>query len=240
MGYNFDVRYDSVSTLALPGYTDREKSLFLTLAQERLVKSYYNIEGNKYRKGFESTEKRRKDLAKLVRPSTDSAGYSKSQPATFSVGKIDKNSKFFTLPEDFWLAITEWGYTEEGTARPPQGVGVRYDIKPITHDEFNAQRKNPFQKPSSCGKAWRLDITSNTGVLVHEIIGDKPIVQYHVRYLKKLRNIEVSTLEPTLQVDCELEDMFHREIVEIAVELALETISDTRFQTMKIGNLNIE
>ena len=62
MSYNFDVRYDAISTLALPGYTEREKSLFLALAKQRLVNAYYNIHGNKYKKGSKNREKRRKDL----------------------------------------------------------------------------------------------------------------------------------------------------------------------------------
>lgn len=242
MSYNFDVRYDAISTLALPGYTEREKSLFLTLAQERLVKAYYNIDGNKYKKGFENTEKRRKDLSKLVRSSVDAGGYPIAQPSTeiASSGRIDVNSRFFSLPEDFWLAITEWGYVNEDlSARPAIPLGERYDIQPITHDEYNAQRKNPFEKPI-CGKGWRLDIASNTGKILHEIVADKPIVQYHVRYIKKLRDIEINLTDPTVQVDSELNEMFHREIVDIAVELALETVSDRRFQSMKIENQNIE
>jgi len=240
MAYSFDVRYDAISTLSLPGYIDSEKSLFLNLAQERLVKSYYNPEGNKYKKGFEGTEKRRKDLSRLVRTSVLPDGTPKCVLVPGSSGGLSSTSRYFTLPDDFWLSIVEWGFSKEDTtARPPKPLEPRYDVIPITHDEYNIQKSNPFNKPK-CGKAWRLDITTDAGVRYHEIIADVPLVQYHVRYIKKMNNIVVNTEDPTTQVDSELDDTLHREIVDIAVELALETVADRRFQSMKIQNQNIE
>jgi hypothetical protein len=56
---NFLVLYDKVTNFAAPGYEDNEISLFLTSAQDQLVKRYYNYKGNKYREGFEESEKRR-------------------------------------------------------------------------------------------------------------------------------------------------------------------------------------
>ena len=231
MSYHFDVRYDAISTLSLPGYTEEEKSLFLTLAQERLVKSYYNPEGNKYKEGFEGTEKRRKDLSKLVRPSVNADGTLKTQIVSNAVGGIDANSNFFTLPEDFWLAVTEWGFPLDGT--------TRYKIVPVTHDEYNLEKDNPFKKPS-CDTAWRLDLTNDDGICYHEVVSETPITEYHVRYIKKLRDIVIDLEDESSQIDSELNSMFHREIVDIAVELALETIADKRFQSMKIENQGIE
>jgi len=56
----FDILYDNIRTNTARGLDEYEKSVFLTQAQEILVKGYYNnrLEGN---------EERRRELANLIK-----------------------------------------------------------------------------------------------------------------------------------------------------------------------------
>lgn len=67
MKYNFLEMYDKITNLAAPGYDDREISYLLSKAQNRVFFHLYNPMGNKYQKGFEMGEKRKRDLAELTK-----------------------------------------------------------------------------------------------------------------------------------------------------------------------------
>ena len=58
MGYQFDVLFDKIASFSSPGYTDKEKSVFLTKAEDILVKRYQPAE---------YLERRRQDMANLTR-----------------------------------------------------------------------------------------------------------------------------------------------------------------------------
>jgi len=94
----FLIHYNAIATNSAPGLDDFEISVFLTKAQLELVKNYYNPDGNKYKKGFENSEKRRVDLKELVKDN-------KSTQIVTSTSKIHKDSKFFKIPDDVFLIV---------------------------------------------------------------------------------------------------------------------------------------
>lgn len=209
----FLVGYDKVASLAAPGYIDDEISTFLSDAQERFVKTRYTAMGNKYRAGVEETEKRRKELANITETTTLTASATQED-------LISSNSVLFDLPADFWLTLNEWVLTTD-ECEPTKKV------VPITHDEYFEQISNPFKKPSST-RVWRMDVDDLDGVNRHEIITDSSttITSYSARYLKKLTDIDIAN-----NVTSELHDMTHREIVNLAVTIALENSQEPRFQS---------
>lgn len=216
MKEEFLVGYDKVASLTAPGYNNDEISQFLSEAQERYVKTHYHPLGNKYREGYEQTEKRRKDLGNVLR----------SVETTLSADQtlaISDNSFIYDLPEDYWLIINEWVETDD-TCKP------RKKVIPVTHDEYWAIERHPFKKPNN-KKVWRLDTfpdSNTTGPSRHELVtdGNYNIEKYIIRYIKTLSDIDI-----TNQIDCELHPMTHREIVALAVTIALENQQEPRFQT---------
>ena len=50
-----------------PGLDEYEKSVFLTKAQDEIVKNYFNPKGNKYQEGFDGNEKRQIDFSMIMR-----------------------------------------------------------------------------------------------------------------------------------------------------------------------------
>jgi hypothetical protein len=222
----FLVLYDKVTNLAAPGYTDDEIAQFLNKAQLQFVKQRYNHKGNKYRDGFEKTEKRRKDLSELTRNADlGSASVSGSQTG------VSPNGIFYDLPTDFLYALRE-----EITISSSNSCvdGNRISVKPVTHDEYTINIDNPFKKPDTKG-AWRLDFSrESVGSAFskrHEVItdGSYTVTTYHLRYLKKPIDIDI-----TNNVDSELEDSVHEEIVDMAVRIATG-ITDPQSYQVKIA-----
>ena len=252
MRKEFDYGYNSIANLDSPGYKDREVSHFLTKAQERFIKTHYHPKGNRYREGFDNTEKRRKDLNELIKGPRDNNGFL----LTFKAGNQNRSLRggtLFGLPNDLWLTIYEEAAVgtdscEDATIPSPikeEDVKVQYrNVRPIIYDEYNYFKNNPFRKPRKDNKTiWRLDHSSSEeGNRIHELLtGDNYIVhEYYIRYIKTPNSITVDTKTPSNQVDCELHPAVHREIVDEAVSIALERTANPRYKTTEALNQDSE
>lgn len=62
----FDVLYNNVTSNQAPGLDEYEKSVFLTKAQNEIVKNYFNPKGNKYAEGVDGNEKRQIDFSMIM------------------------------------------------------------------------------------------------------------------------------------------------------------------------------
>jgi len=218
----FDISYNSIASNAAPGIDLYEKSVYLTKAQLELVKNYFNPNGNKYKSGFEGDSKRRYDLSELV------LGHSSTTTVPSSNG-LSANSKFFTIPVDVFLTVQE---TALVTSTNKCINNTYLDTKPITHDEYNKKRKNPFKRPGD-KLVWRLDYSSIGGNRVVELISDHTVTEYKFRYILKpepivLVNLDTEYPGEGLSIDgvstvqtCKLNTGMDREIIDRAVELAL-------------------
>jgi hypothetical protein len=227
----FDIHYNAIASQSAPGLDLYEKSVFLTKAQLELVKNYYNPKGNKYQTGFENSEKRRKDLEQLLRNF-------KSNSYFLNNNSIHEDSKFFIIPNDVFLITNESAIIKnEGCY-----LNDRLNIKPITQDELNIQRDNPFKKPNN-KVAWRLDFSEINDYKVVEIISPYNL-EYNMRYIKYPKPIilgDLTTLFPSdnLSIDgyntiqeCELNEEIQREIIDRAVELALRDYKPQNLQNV--------
>lgn len=216
----FQISYNSIATNSAPNIDDYELSVYLTKAQLELVKNYYAEKGNKYKEGFEDSEKRRVDLKELI------INYSNNTYFTSS-NAIHKNSKFFNIPDNVFLIINETvEILNNGCDK-----GRITNIKPVTHDEFSKQIFNPFKRPNKY-IVWRLDFSKIDSKNIVEIISEYDI-KYQVRYIKYPKPIIITDLtlfypDDNLSIDgytdsseCELNQSIHREIIDRAVELAL-------------------
>lgn len=200
-----------------------EKSLFLTKAQEYLVISLYNGK-NSSGDSFESTEELRRYLANVIKEAT-------LPPDTSSSGMpigIESRSRFFTLPSDLWFI------TYEAVATDGTGCSKKENMRvyPVRQDEYQVIKDNPFRGPNN-RRALRLDLAD--GVI--EIISNLNVSQYYVRYIKKLSPIiltdlpndvtvgkdSVNTIAGNTQTECELHEALHQKILELAVNMALQS-----------------
>lgn len=231
--YEFLLYFEN-NNFSAGGYEGNEISSFLSKAQERYIKTHYNPKGNKYREGFEASEKRRRDLAELLK----SAEIDGTTGASASQTGVNENGKFFDLPSDFmWTANEEVlvSYTNCLNATTTQ----RASVKPVTHDEYLANKNNPFKKPYAKdgeGLVWRMDFSSDTQKRCELITdGTFTISKYYLRYFKQLPDVDIDN-----NIGFVLDSNIHREIIDLAIQIALENAQEQRWQTNKLENVNVE
>ena len=215
----FDILLNSYSSTSVFGeqssrvdinLDEYEKSVFLTQAQEEVIKSLYN--GNLTGESFEKTEELRRYLDVLIKTTRITLdSYEENGPA------ISDNSYVFKLPEDL-LFIT---YEQATIGYPSKQHAVK--IIPIKQDEWHRIKNNPFKCPNS-NKVIRVDYGNNQ---VELIAADDEISEYRVRYICKPTPIILIDLPNNLSIngehnitECKLNTALHRIILERAVQLA--------------------
>lgn len=211
---SFDVLYNNIMSNAAPGLNEYEKSVFLTKAQEEIVKNYFNPKGNKYQEGFDGSAKRQIDFSGLI---------SVAEATTTSLSPtFDVRAKVYQLPEDLFLIINESLTTDTGIKQ----------VIPIRYDEYTRLMSKPYKEPLKF-QAWRL-VTKGEGssVVQSEVIphSGETITKYTIRYVRRPKPIilcnlssdygNVSINGETSTSECELNPLIHEEILQRAVELA--------------------
>jgi hypothetical protein len=220
--------------MSAPSIDDYELSVYLSKAQLELVKNYYDPLSNRKQKGFEATEKRRRDLNQLVKD------YKTSDTISNSFN-IDSQSKFYIVPNDLFLIVNEKAkITSEDCFN-----NKILSIKPISYDEYNIQVDNPFEKPNS-KIAWRLDLSNVNNTKVIEIVSPYNVsgsLEYQIRYVKYPKPIIITNLNTAFPSDnltidgisaetpCELNTEICREILDRAVLLAT---ADYKSQNLQV------
>ena len=209
----FDVLYNNIMSNAAPGLNEYEKSVFLTKAQEEIVKNHFNPNGNKYREGLDDSPKRQIDFSELIKVAE---GTVKVGPST----TFDNRAKVYDLPEDTFIIINESVETDKG---PKQ-------IIPISYTEYTRLMSKPYKEPVKY-QAWRLITTSVNNITVELIVNsNETISKYKVRYIRRPAPIitadlssdygDVSINGKSEISECELNPIIHQEILQRAVELA--------------------
>ena len=192
-----------------------EKSVFLTRAQEEIVKSIYN--GLSISDSFEKTEAARRQLDALVKQVVYN-GTTKQD-----TGLHDKfNHYSFELPEDCWYIVFEQVTTIKSDKKCESEKVL--EVYPVTHDDYHRIVKNPFRGPNT-RKALRLDF----GKLHIEIVSNYELSKYLVRYLSKPSPIVLCDLTAdgisidgvSTPTECELSELLHQDILDRAVQLAV-------------------
>jgi hypothetical protein len=195
-------------------FDEYEKSVFLTLAQSEVVIGLYTGK-NTYGEPFETTEELRRYLDSLVKTETP------DESLTGNPESVSATSVFYTLPNDIAFIV----YEQVNLVDSNLGCydGSITNVLPVTHDEYNRIRRNPFRGATKY-KVLRLD----AGEGKVELVSKYHINGYTIRYLAKPEPIILEKLEDGLEIEskhtaqtCQLNDMLHRPILNRAVQLAL-------------------
>jgi hypothetical protein len=215
----FDVLYNNITSNQAPGLNEYEKSVFLTKAQAQLVNEYFNNRTDGFGGGFDGSQKRQYDFSSLIKVDTlqEQTDFSS---ATSEDIILDKRSKIFFLPSDYFLSVNELLQDDKR----------QYSVIPINHIEYQKLMLKPYSFPVKKA-AWRL-ITGKMGeVTVVEVIGVfGNNLKYKIRYVKTLSPIILEDLNPygedvsigglSSKTECQLPEEAHQEILERAVALA--------------------
>lgn len=156
----FDVLYNNIMSNQAPGLDEYEKSIFLTKAQEELVRDYFNSRNVKNAQGFDDNQKRQYDFSTLLSSITlpDFMDTYRALSVLNSVTHntiFDSRAKVYIAPSDLFLVINE--SIEDSAKR-------RYSVLPISYDEYNRLMLKPYGFPLK-RQAWRI-ISDRTSSLV--------------------------------------------------------------------------
>lgn len=216
----FKVLVNKADSLNYMNFEPEEIDLFLNQSMFRFIeqRAYGN---NLKNESLEETQKRTDDLRNII------TSFSTS---TFTTNSFSKpNSRFITLPSDYRHAIEEEcliSYTDCNNITATK----RVEVVPITHDRYNRIIKDPWNKPYQ-NMVTRLSHSTELFELTTD--GTYTLTTYYLRYLKTPVEMRYGTTysTPTTDINCELSEHTHREIVELAAKSVIETIESPRVVT---------
>ena len=202
----FDLLFNNISSNQAPGLNEYEKSVFLTKAQDEIVKNYFQAEsnGNTTKKGFDSTAIRQSDFSSLIRTRTLEASPNEApltDPRAIvykeSYDKNNRNNKILIVINE-QLFLQSVVYAKDIIDGTSSVVSVSTDgirqVIPITYSEYMRLMSKPFKEPLKW-QAWRLLSDGDNDTFRAEIVttsADKAKykrlnsrIVYNIRYVKK-------------------------------------------------------
>lgn len=133
----FDILFNNITSNQAPGINEYEKSVFLTKAQNQLVTEYFNNRVDQVGGGFDGSQKRQYDFSSLIK--------TKILFPTTPLNRLDKRSRCYTFPMDYYLSVNEQISDER----------YQYSVIPLSYDEYARLMQKPYAYPVKRG-AWRL------------------------------------------------------------------------------------
>lgn len=234
MHQSFKILVDKIDSFNAANILPEEIDFFLQEAYEEFLEQ--RAYGTNVRKEtFEETQKRMDDLSGLVTAATC---------IVFPNNSINyPNGQFVVLPDNYRHAVNE--YAEITCISSNLATPKRVKVFPVTHDVIEPIVNNPFTKPG-IERFYRLGFDKYNGQRVFEIVTDgiNYLNSYKLRYIREPLKIDLAQIRVPLGLSgaqsIELAPHTHREIINIAVENALMTIGDPRWQTQKLKILEQE
>lgn len=236
----FDLLYNNALSGGGAPLNTYEKSLFLTEAQEIVVKGLY--EDLRNNKSVEASERIRRRLQPLIRQGVTL--FDSELNTVLNALKISTDSKIFEISIDTWYILVEEVITS---------TNKTLKVFPTTTDEYLIQKDNPFKRPNS-RKAWRLDVGNSivAGSKIVEILSTSLLDSYKYRYVAKPEPIILEDLTSgeytglgltidsvTTETECKLDSEVQRDILVKAVELAtLAYKENTLSNNVQLNNSN--
>ena len=147
----FDVLYQNITSNQAPGLDEYEKSVFLSKAQDEIVKSYFDPKTNKPQEGFDGSEKRQIDFSMLI--VTEAVHEATVSPTPlFPL----QHTKLFNIPDRILMFINE------SLAVERDGVPTYLTVIPLDYKEYNRLMSKPYKRPLK-NQAWRI-LTNTTTI----------------------------------------------------------------------------
>ena len=209
-----------------------EKSVFLTQAQDIILKRYFYSHENAEGQGFDTSERRQTDFSSLIKSEVINMDSTQT-------GSFDKRGILYTLPHT-GSETTVLYILNERLIVETQSSRKEYVVKPINYREYDRVMSKPYTQPLK-KQAWRLFQNIAAGFDIHtEIIpiegsvppvGEIPegmTIRYKLRYVRRPAPIVLIDLTDDLEINgvntaqtCELNPILHVDILQEAVRLAL-------------------
>lgn len=210
---NFGLELDKTEDFEYPAFLPEQIDYWLNKAQSRFIKERLYPQDPR-QKGFEETQKRIEDIRTLVKEST-------------ALTPIAVGTEYrIALPNDY-LYLVRHRCTTSDTCGNKNVGGI------LVKQEFiNQMIKDPFWRPTATEPIYYF-VGSD---IVYETLGGFTLLNTKLTYIKEPAIITYGSeyITPVADIQCELPEQSHQEILDIAVSMVLENIESQRYQT----NLN--
>lgn len=230
----FDVLFNNITSNQAPGLNEYEKSVFLTKAQDEMIKNYFNPKSNKVQEGFDGNAKRQTDFSMLMKTYKEviNSTYLNANPDEL----LDPRAVLISSPDDLFIAINE-------TITDSTRKKIRQVI-PLSFSEYTRLMSKPYKEPLKF-QSWRLITNTKQSKSISNLIlnaSDRKLINnsltYILRYIKRPIPIILENLTDAFGEElsiggykgseavynnnkcCELDPSMHEEILQRAVELA--------------------
>lgn len=166
----FDVLFNNITSNQAPGLNEYEKAVFLTKAQDELVKNYFLPQSNPKQAGFDDNQKRQMDFSMLMNThgATPIAGAGSTagvmedyDPMGRGADVYDPRGRLFQMPSDLFIPVNESLRFVVKINDGPYGSNTYYATKfqrqviPLSMKEYTKQMSKPYKEPLKY-QAWRL------------------------------------------------------------------------------------
>jgi len=210
------LKLQSINSAKNLSWLSEEKDMFLNLAIQKFIKTRMSALSNEKQQGIEDSQKRTDDLRGLVvRTSPIVAASAAGTPV-----ETIPHSKKFILPDNYMFYV----YSQSHIARVDVTNGQWVENMIISHNELGKFIKNSYNLPII--REPRLLFYGNNEIMViHDHRDTLNAIEFI--YIKQPAVVKsVGT-----KVNCDLPLHTHIEIVDMAVDMILETIESPRGQT---------
>lgn len=255
----FDILYNNITSNQAPGLDEYEKSIFLTKAQDELVKGYFNPIFNKSQQGYDGSQRRHIDFSMITKAgiikAIESVGDDPTRPLVKNNIVKDANSfdsrayKVSLNEKDILMILNEQLCVTRGNSNKE----ITLTVLPVDYPTYDILMSKPYKRPLK-HQAWRL-LQNNTSAgtdakdseinlsEVYVIPGANDTIEsYRYRYIKRPRPIILDDLELGLTINgcstkqtSELDPIMHQDIVQRAAELAKAVYTGSLADQIALG-----
>lgn len=231
MNTSFKLSLDKSDALNYPSFSDTEIDFWLNVAQDRFVKQRLYGDEPKH-KSIKNSPKRMDDLKSilkrviLVADTGDNRG---------------DGGIAYIMPSDYKFYIKS--ETKISRANIIVDTTARYvENKLITHDDLDKVLRTAYNNPILRKPCVLLEFDddstpANLGNIIVYKDADTSITEFTLIYIMNYNTIS-SVANP--DVNCQLPNHTHQEIVDIAVNLVIENIESPRVQTNDVKLIGSE
>jgi hypothetical protein len=218
MHYALDQGLQKVASSVYDYFLPEETDFWLNRAQERYIKQRLHPVMDPKKLGFSKNEKRLDDLRLVI-----SVDYTDVVTPDVNAGWID-----FDLPIDYMFLINARvsSYVGCGGTIDLTGTASMRDVRVVSQDDLYHLQQNPFGKTTP---EFPLAIMYEDEVRVFQDKEKFILETLHLDYIRTPVLISLSS-----NVNCELAEHTHHEIVDLAVKSIIEAIESPRYQSNSI------
>ena len=197
-----------------------EKSVFLTQAQDIVIKAYFDSSTNSQGQGIDDSTRRQVDFSSLITVASPSKMEAEEGQTLQS---FDDRGILYKLPSNILIMLNE----------KVKAGNRNYVVIPINYAEYDRLMSKAYGQPLK-KQCWRLFQNVSGIDITSEIIPTEgvEVSDYKIRYIRRPRPIILTNLslehQESLEIDgissvteCELNPIVHMDILNKAVELAL-------------------